>query len=61
LGYNYTVLEYIGITLKTLVGIPFGGITPAKNYLFLYLALILTPLEEKKNPKKLQTASIGGS
>jgi hypothetical protein len=44
-----------------LVGIPFGGIKPAKNSLFLYPALILTPLEEKKNPKKLQTARIGGS
>lgn len=54
-------MEYIGITLKMLVGIPFGGIKQAKNYLFLYLASILTPSEEKKNPKKLQTASIGGS
>jgi hypothetical protein len=32
-----------------LVGIPFGGIKPAKKSLFLYLALILTPLEEKKS------------
>jgi hypothetical protein len=31
-----------------LVGIPFGGIKPAKNSLFLYLALILTPSERKK-------------
>jgi hypothetical protein len=37
-----------------LVGIPFGGIKPAKKSLFLYLALILTPLEEKKIPRNFK-------